>query len=156
MDKETLKNIMEDIPTLGLPKKEKENARGADRGKRATKRVPIGGNRDILTVLGKEDGYVYRWILDTGNRVQKFEKAGYEVVTHDVQVGDARVGTPEGLGSVVEASSGGGNQRLILMRIPEEYYREDQDAKEKNIRALEASMGKEIEGTYGKIDIERK
>jgi hypothetical protein len=154
MDKETLKNIMDDIPTLGTPKK--ENARGADRGKRATKRVPVSGNRDILTVLGKEDGYMYRWILDIGNRIQKFEKAGYEIVTHDVQVGDARVGTPEGLGSAVEAAAGGGNQRLVLMRIPEEYYREDQEAKEANIRALEASMGKDVEGTYGSIGIERK
>lgn len=133
------------------PKRDEEK-----RTEELVKRVPISGNRDILTVYGKEEGYVYRWVLDTGNRTKKFQNAGYEFVTHDVMVGDARVGTSEGLGSIVEALSGNGNQKLVLMRILEEYYKEDQSAKEAEILALEAGMGKDISGAYGKISLERK
>lgn len=140
--------------TLTLPKK--EDQRGQQREERLEKRVPIGGNRDILTVNGKEPGFVYRWVLDTGNRIVRFKKAGYELVTHEVTVGDARAATPEGLGSVVEALSGNGNNKLVLMRIREDYYKEDQDAKENEIQALEMSMGKNVDGSYGKIEIGRK
>lgn len=133
------------------PKRDEEK-----RTEELVKRVPISGNRDILTVYGKEDGYVYRWVLDTGNRTKKFQNAGYEFVTHDVTVGDARVGTAEGLGSIVEALSGNSNQKLVLMRILEEYYKEDQQSKEAEILALEGGMGKDVTGTYGKISLERK
>lgn len=142
---------MEQEKTLTLPKRDNKN-----REELLQKRVPIGGNRDILTVSGKEAGWVYRWVLDVGNRSKKFQKAGYEFVTHEVVVGDARAGTPEGLGSTVEALSGNGGQKLVLMRIKDEYYEEDQLSKENEILALEAGMGKDIPGTYGKIDIERK
>jgi hypothetical protein len=139
--------------TLTLPKREETKAK--EREVTLSKRVPVGGNRDILTVDGMEDGWHYRWVLDLGNRTKKFQKAGYEFVTHEVTVGDARAGTPEGLGSIVEALSGNGTQKLVLMRIKQEYYNEDQKAKEDEILALEAGMGKDISGTYGKIGIER-
>jgi len=124
------------------------------RTERIAKRIPVSGNRDILTVDGKEQGFVYRWVLDLGNRIEKFKRGGWEVVTHDVVVGDARVAEPSKLGSVVVAASGG-DRKLILMRIPEEYYKEDQDSKEAELRALEESMGKNVEGKYGEITLER-
>lgn len=124
------------------------------RTERVEKRIPVGGNRDVLTVDGKEPGFVYRWVLDIGNRLKKFEKGGYEIVTHEVTVGDARAATPSSMGSGVVATSG--DRKLVLMRIPEAYYKEDQDAKEANLLALEESMGKSVDGSYGKINIERK
>lgn len=140
-----------------MPKKIEVPKRDEDQRTEAlVKRVPISGNRDILTVYGKEDGYHYRWVLDVGNRTKKFQNAGYEFVTHEVTVGDARAGTPEGLGTIVEALSGNGNQKLVLMRILEEYYDEDQAAKELNTLTLEAGMGKELGGIYGDIKLERK
>jgi len=140
--------------TLTLPKRGETKAQA--REQTLAKRVPVGGNRDILTVDGKEEGWHYRWVLDLGNRTKKFQKAGYEFVTHEVTVGDARAGTPEGLGSIVEALSGNGSQKLVLMRIKQEYYDEDQKSKESEISALEAGMGKEISGTYGKVEIDNK
>ena len=116
-------------------------------------RVPVSGNRDVLTVYGKEPGFEYRWILDKGNRTNKFKKGGWEFVTHEVEVGDARAATPSALGSIVEATTG--SDKLVLMRIPSEYYKEDQDSKEANIRAVEEAMGKEIEGSYGSINISK-
>jgi hypothetical protein len=138
--------------TLTLPKRDETK-----REEVLAKRVPIGGNRDILTVDGKEDGWHYRWVLNLGNRTRKFQKAGYEFVTHNVIVGDARAGTPEVLGSQVEAMSGNGAQKLILMRIKQEWYDEDQAAKELGTLALETGMGKiNVGGDYGKVTVERK
>ena len=137
-----------------LAKSEKPTADRTKRTERIEKRIPVGGNRDILTVDGKEEGFVYRWVLNIGNRIKKFEKGGYEIVTHEVTVGDARAATPTSLGSATVATSG--DRQLILMRIPEAYYKEDQDAKEAEIAALEESMGKNVEGSYGRINIERK
>ena len=54
-------------------------------------RTPIG-TRNVLSVAGKEPGYEYRIINDTGDRVQEFIDAGYELVANDsVRVGDKRV-----------------------------------------------------------------
>lgn len=117
-------------------------------------RVPIGGARDILTVDGKEDGFEYRWLLAFPDRINRFKRAGWEVVTHEVNVGDARAAVSTQMGSAVEAEAGGG-ARLILVRIESEFYKEDQDAKEAEIRALEESMGKDVEGGYGSIKLYR-
>ena len=123
------------------------------RTERIEKRVPVSGNRDILTVDGKEEGFVYRWVLDLGNRIEKFKRGGWEIVTHEVSVGDARAATPSSSGSPVVAISGG-ERKLILMRILETYYQEDQDSKEAELLAIEESMGKDVEGAYGRIGIE--
>lgn len=124
------------------------------RTERVADRVPVSGNRDVLTVDGKEDGFHYRWVLDKGNRISKFKRGGYEVVTHDVSVGDARVGTPSPTGTPVVADTG--SDKLYLMRILLEYYKEDQDAKEAQTRALEESMGKNLDGRYGDIKISHR
>lgn len=120
---------------------------------RIEKRVPVSGNRDILTVDGKEEGFVYRWVLDLGNRIEKFKRGGWEIVTHEVSVGDARAATPSALGSPVVAVSEG-DRKLVLMRITETYYQEDQDSKEAELLAIEESMGKNVDGAYGRIGIE--
>lgn len=137
---------MNTVNTLTLPKKE-------DKVRKA--RVRVSGNRDVLTVLGKEPGFVYRWVLDIGSRLDKFLRAGYEIVTHTVEVGDARAAVPSQIGSGTYALSGNADKKLVLMRIKEEYYKEDQDAKEAEIAAIEASMGKDVEGSYGKVEIKR-
>jgi hypothetical protein len=124
------------------------------RTERIEKRIPVSGNRDILTVEGKEEGYEYRWILNLGNRIEKFKRGGWEVVTHEVIVGDARAATPTSLGTATIAASG--DRELILMRIPSQYYKEDQDSKEAELLALEESMGKNVDGRYGEINISRK
>lgn len=119
------------------------------------KRTPING-RNILTVVGKEDGYMYRFVNNTGDRVQQFIEAGYELVDADkVQVGDRRVAqaTPEG--SKAQVSVGNGD-KAFLMRIKQEWYQEDQAAKQVQVDELEKSIktpsGK---ADYGSVKIER-
>ena len=116
-------------------------------------RIPVSGNRDVLTVYNKEDGYFYRWVLDRGNRIEIFKQGGYEVAPDNgLMVGDARLATTNEHGSAVIAKGHDG-QPLVLMRIKKEWYDEDQDAKSEEIEAMENSMKSanqnRADGKYG-------
>lgn len=113
-------------------------------------RVPVSGPRDVLTVYGKDPNYYYRWVNDTGNRVQRFLRGGYEIVTDDLEVGAPRVGVPEAEGSPLKISVGGG-LNAYLMRIPQEWYNEDQKRKDEAVDATEDVIFNRTkeEGMYG-------
>lgn len=119
-------------------------------------RTPLG-QRNILTVRGKEPGYEYRFVNDIGDRVQEFLDNGWEVVKQeDVRIGDKRLGTPSGAeGSVATAAVGRGTQAYLL-RIREEWYKEDQEAKQDHVDRTEAATKeKALDGTYGELKITR-
>ncbi len=118
-------------------------------------RTPIG-TRNVLSVTGKEPGYEYRIINDTGDRVQEFLDAGYELVAdNSVRVGDKRVNKASPEGSVSQLSVGQG-QKAFVVRIKKEWYDADQAAKQKRVDELEASTKlKALDGTYGKLEISR-
>jgi len=104
-------------------------------------------------ILGEKDpNFHYRIVNDTGNRIEAFQQAGYELVTDDdIIVGDSRVSSAGDLGSSKRIISGDGNT-AYLMRIPLEYYQEDQKAKEEKIKDQERSMKDESsQGLYGNI-----
>lgn len=132
---------------------EKEAIVKSPRGR--TTRTPVG-TRNILTVKNKEPGFVYRIVNDSGDRVQMFEEAGYEVVEADkVIVGDKRINKATPVGSKAEVNVGSGEKALV-MRIKEEWYKEDQAAKQAKVNELESSMNKQARnGTYGKIETTR-
>ena len=121
------------------------------------RRTPVSGQRDILTVDGKEKGYSYRWVNDKDGRIEKFKDAGYEVVSHDVEVGQGAANKASTVGSVKSKGVGQGTT-AILMRIKDEWYEEDQQSKQRDINEREASMmsPSRREGQYGNISIERK
>jgi len=121
------------------------------------KRVPVSGNRDILTVHGKDPNYMYRWVLDskeTGQRIWKFKQAGYDHVTSDeVQVGDMMVYKSDNVGSIVRHPAGKENY-LYLMKIRKEWYEEDQAAKMEDLAMSEKEHMRERDtesddGMYG-------
>lgn len=116
------------------------------------KRTPITG-RNVLTVGGKDPNYHYRIVNDDGDRVQMFIDAGYELVeAADIQVGDKRIGTTSSEGSKAQVSVGSG-QKAYVMRIRNEWYKEDQDMKQQKVTELEASTKqKALDGTYGQIE----
>ena len=118
-------------------------------------RTPVG-TRNILTVAGKEPGYAYRIINDSGDRVQEFLDAGYELVKENsVKVGDKRVNKSSAEGSVSQISVGQG-QKAYVVRIKQEWYDEDQAAKQQKVNELEAATkAKALDGTYGKLEISR-
>ena len=120
-----------------------------------TRRTPVG-TRNVLTVAGKDPSYEYRIINDTGDRVQAFLDAGYELVKDDaVRVGDKRVNKTSAEGSVAQISVGQG-QKGVVVRIRKEWYEEDQTAKQVRVNELENSTkAKALDGTYGKLEITR-
>lgn len=132
---------------------EKESIAKSPRGR--TTRTPVGV-RNILTVRGKEPGYEYRIVNDSGDRVQMFEEAGYEVVSaSDVIIGDKRVQKASPVGSRAEVSVGGGEKALV-MRIRSDWHKEDQAAKQQRLHELESTMKKQAQsGNYGKIETTR-
>ena len=120
------------------------------RKERAT-RIPVGGARDVLTVPGKDPNYSYRWVLDVPGRIQRFEDGGCEKVREELTVGQKIVDSNSQLGSIV-TKHGGGNSKLILMRILKEWFDEDQKAKQDAIDVLEDTMQVEAkEGRYGSL-----
>lgn len=126
------------------------------RGRPANTRTPIG-RRNILTVSGKEPGFVYRIVNNSGDRVQMFEEAGYVIEQADkIVVGDKRVNRASATGSAAEVSVGNGEKALV-MKIREDWYKDDQEAKQKQVDLTEAGMLKSARNgnDYGKIENSR-
>jgi hypothetical protein len=123
------------------------------------RRTPASGARDKLTVYGKDPNFVYRWVRNDEGRIQWFQERGYDVVTGDLEVGQKTVDSGSKLGSAV-TKFGGGAVTLVLMRIPKEWYDEDQAAKEDAVASTEATMRNpeaQVGGkAYGRFDITRK
>lgn len=118
-------------------------------------RVPVGA-RNVLTVKGQDPNYHYRLVNDDEDRVQQFLDAGYELVpAKDVEVGDKRINSASPEGSAKQVSVGGG-KKGFLMRIPKEYFEEDQRTKQRSVDELEAATKqKALNGTYGTLEISR-
>ena len=117
-------------------------------------RIPLGA-RNVLTAP-KRPGYVRRIINDEKDRVQQFMDAGYTIVQEDVQIGDPKAGKETQIGSVTYKAVGSG-VRAVLMEIKEEYYNEDQKAKQDRILASENEMKRKINsggaGNFGGFEI---
>ena len=117
-------------------------------------RTPVG-RRNVLSVRGQEAGYEYRIVNDDKDRIDLFKEAGWEIVqSSDVSVGDKRVGQTVTPGTAAMVSVGGG-MKGIVMRIKQEWYDEDQEAKRTNVRSLEAATRDESGADYGEFKIER-
>lgn len=128
------------------------------RAKRPVERTPVHGSRDILTVRGKRNDLVYRWVLDkdeNGQRIFMFKNAGYEFVQGDeVQVGQSLVYDSENVGSIVRVPDKAGGY-MFLMAIPKDWYEEDQMVKQHSILSEETNLIQpdEDEGQYGSAKI---
>lgn len=133
------------------------------------KRTPVGGYRDKLTVHYKDEKhrekFADRWVLDThenGPRILAFKDALWEFVpAEEATIGVSHVLETEGVGSIIRRPAGGNGQYLYLMRLPREYYDEDQAEKQKYVDATEEdltrpdSLSQDIDegGVYGSIKI---
>ena len=123
--------------------------------KRTNRRSSVNGTRNVLNITGKEPGYVYRVVNDTGDRIEQLKAIGYEIVEDSsVQVGDRRVANPTKEGSPVKVSVGGGLQGYV-MRIKQEWYDEDKAKKDAHVNAIERGLVREAkeQTDYGKISV---
>lgn len=117
------------------------------------KRTPVT-ERQILTVKGKEPGYQYRIVNDVGDRIAQFQEMGYELVDDkDVRVGDRRIQQVKAEGTKAQVSVGQGIKAFV-MRQKQEWFDEDQAAKQERVNQLEQSTKNQAtSGTYGKLEI---
>lgn len=125
-----------------LPKKEE-----IVRLKRHRSRISLMEQRRLMNTP-KDGEYVYRIVNDTGDRIGQFYKAGYEIVdrNHEEIDIDGRIQDPSWKQSALSQPVGEG---IIgyCMRIPREWWEEDQRAKYNLINAKENKMQqKEIVG----------
>ncbi len=113
--------------------------------------------RGRLNVQNKDPNYVYRVVNDQPGRVEVLKEMGYEMVqASDVSVGDKRVDLGATVGSAATLSLGGGD-RGVVMRIPKEWYDEDQAEKQALVSRSEQTMKEEARanGLNGKLEISR-
>lgn len=116
---------------------EKDTVSKAPKGR--VKRTSIA-QRNVLSVANKDPAFEYRIVNDVGDRIAAFEDAGYEVEDADaVRVGDKRVERISSEGTKAQVAVGKGDKAYV-MKIPKEFYQEDQDAKLQRLRQLEDTM----------------
>lgn len=123
------------------------------------KRTPING-RNVLNASGKEPGFKYRFVNDMGDRVESFKERGWELVDSTaVKLGDRRVDLGSVLGSKAQVSVDKSGTKAFLMRIPEDWYEEDQAEKARSIAEQELAMKQQAlannELKTGKLEITR-
>ena len=106
------------------------------------KRIPVSGNRDILTASNIPSNCVARWVNDDENRVMKFLQGGWEFLNDQgVTVGEKVVDASKAVGTVIHRLVGVTKQNTplyaYLMVIDKELYDEDQQAKMDSIKQTE-------------------
>ena len=109
----------------------------ASRATNRPKRVPIG-TRDVLT-FARIPGYKTRVVNDVEDRIERFKAAGYEIVKSDEMLGDRACGVSGSIGSEVSKPVGAG-RKGVLMKIREDWYAEDQAAKQARITEGEQQL----------------
>jgi len=119
-------------------------------------RVPLGTGRNVLTAP-KREGYRRRFINVVGDRVAQALAAGYQLVEdNNVYVGDKDAASQNvSLGSGAEVSVDRNGMRAVLMEIPEELAREDDERKARDVDERERAITKkgDEKGYYGGVKI---
>lgn len=131
----------------GRPRK---NPEGIETAERKPRRTPLGVARRKLSLDAQIAGHRCRWINDEGDRVLQALNGGYEHVTKDelkelgVLIGDSDVVKNEDLGSlvskVVGTNDNGQPKRAYLMKIRNEFYKEDQMAKQAELDEVDRAL----------------
>lgn len=126
---------------------------------RSSMRVPVGGARNITSVNDTPEGYVDRWVNDKDGRIDKFKRAGYENV-QTASVGDSGVDSSHAESGVVSRDMGQG-VTSYLMRQRQDYFNEDQAAKQTKVDETEDSIRRDVknklkDGHYGSVVIDRR
>lgn len=133
----------------------KKEAQPAPEGR--VKRVRVGAS-DKMAVYGKDSNYHYRIVNDrdgTGQRLQEFLNAGYEFVDKGVETNTGRVDQPADQGANKTFAVGKGTT-AYLMRIPIEFYQEDQKEKQRIVDAQEETLFNGPEGSdYGGVQTKK-
>ncbi len=146
VETEAVDDIKKKVKALKKPKADTEidiRKRAKERReKRKAESVRLGRLPGQKLIAPKRPGYHRHFANDVGTRLDDLQDKGYTFVTESVE-GDAEIrstdiGTRKSL--VVDQQKGGGEITAYLMEIPDEWFREDQQEKEKRIRAREEQI----------------
>lgn len=128
-------------------------------------RVPLGGHRRRLNIPAKlenDDKHHYHWFNDVESRVEDARAAGYEFVTKK-ELGLEDVGDPD-LHNQNSDLNSRVSKRLrdfvvYLMRIPIEFYNEDQKLKHEHADQIDEAIygggADKVDNSYG-LDVRYK
>jgi len=120
-------------------------ARTEDRRKRTPFGVPrLKMTLDAATMSKlKAEGKVPRWINEKDNRIQEAQDGDYDFITSEgATTGDDEkvAETDRRIRKVAGKHKDGSPMYAYAMAIPEEYYREDQEAKEEINRKVDEAI----------------
>jgi len=129
-----------------------------DRNK-AMKRVPL--RHQISLDFEMEDGYHYREVIDRADRIDRYLKAGYTLVEKPDGTKEGRSKDPSNLGKyrsrIVGVGKDGRVERAYIMRIKQEWYDADQEAKmadlKRKMRSAQHVKGVPAKQAYGQVVI---
>lgn len=112
------------------------------RAKNRPARVPLHTRR-ALDALARP-GFVRRFVNEDYGRVDAFIEAGWTLVTSDKnETSEVRLQDGTAVGSVVRKvvnkGSNANSKTAVLMEIPEEFFREDAQAKQAKVDEIEAA-----------------
>ena len=121
------------------------------RTRKRKSRSSVSDRNDVLKVENKDPNFEYRIVNDKPGRVAQMESRDWELVT------DGK----EKLLSTFDSSSTsdtekhvGDGMKAVLMKIPKDWYEEDQKEKSQHIDRIEAKQKpNDIKNGYGKVEI---
>lgn len=121
------------------------------------KRVAVG-MRPKLSVVGKDPNYEYRIVNDYPGRVSGFKQDGWTLCTNsEVDTGSFRAEEASDEGSLATfVVDGGTGLKAYVMKIRKDWFLQDQQAHEENLREMEKALQpNNNDGGYGSIKIDR-
>jgi len=120
------------------------------------RRTPLS-RRNRLSVQNKEPGFTYRIVNDVDDRVSQMQEQDYELCEKAQlgAIGDKRVDNTASIGSIAHFSVGQGT-KAVVMRIPDDWYKEDQEIKQQEVDAMESTMKGDARkaADFGKLQID--
>lgn len=123
-------------------------------------RTPIGAKRNLIGVVTTPRGFKDRVVNDVPGRLKMFQAAGYEFVRAEgEQLGSTHVDGYQVKDGVLCRNVGNGITAYV-MRQREDYYRQDQQEKDRLVDETEDGMRKKklqpheaTDGFYGEVSI---
>ncbi len=122
-------------------------------------RVPLGGFAGPLSIQNKDPNYRYYWELDSevdGTKIERRLQAGYVFCRpeENLVIGKTSVYKTENVGSIIRVPAGKGDYHY-LMRIPVEWYEDDQRRNSERVKLTEESLHEQSkkDGFYGSLSI---
>ncbi len=118
---------------------------------RKAQSVRLGRLPGQKLVAPTRHGYHRHWANDVGSRLDDMQDKGYTFVTPSVD-GDENIRSTDvgtRTSQVVDQKKGGGEITAYLMERPEEWFREDQQEKEKRRYAREAQIKRGLDDGQG-------